>query len=163
MSYYFFLLFYLTNFTCKVLCSFCPFLFVQFTNLHYDFCNFEVSTILLPLRTQKYFMCLCVWLLEISSLTLILKWHWFFPVILPSVSLSFLPHSAQGFRFSSARLFIWLLMWLLVMNPLPHRAQWYINFPWYEFLCGFLCGLLCGVRLYIPNLIIMARNNAPFQ
>ena len=147
---------------------FVSFCFVIFNlSLHTNiFCTFKVSTILLPQRIHwykfylaRFVMCPCVWFLVISPLPHIVQWYGFFPIILLLcifewfLNMNFLPHSAQGFRYSSAQLF----------SSLLHRAQWNINFPYYEFLRGNLCGLLCGVWLYIPHFIIMARNNATFQ
>ena len=93
----------------------------------------------------------------------IVQQHRFFQVILLLcifewyLDMNFLPHSAQGFRFSLALLFIWLYIWL--------QSTVILIFPsmnLYVAICV-VCGVWCGVWLYIPHFILVARNNMLFQ
>ena len=69
----------------------------------------------------------------------------FFPVLLLMclffvwfLVMNSLPHIAQWFLVSLVWLFMRLFMWLLENNPLPHRAQWYeISLIWI-FMCCFV-------------------------
>ena len=79
------------------------------------------------------------------------------------LDMNFIPHSAPGFRFSLAWLFIWLHgYWKWILCHTEHINMVFFSMNLYvPFLLYY--NMWCCVLLYIPNFICMARNHTYIQ